>query len=112
MRILLIGLFLYLIGPALSAATFVYGESGIDLVVEPAPQDGAAPAQLLFAESDQDSKSEPESGSLVIPGEEQNKDKKQCLNVCKKWGEECMPNPRTGATKCRKTCKEFGEECF
>ena len=56
----------------------------------------------------------PESGSLVIPGETDNSgnEKKQCLNVCKKWGEDCMVNPRTGARQCRRTCKEFGEECF
>ena len=67
---------------------------------------------LLLAGASQDKKSEPESGSLIIPGESQSKEKKKCLNVCKKWGEDCMINPRTGARDCRRTCKEFGEECF
>jgi hypothetical protein len=55
---------------------------------------------------------QPESGSLVIPGEEENQKEKKCLNVCKKWGENCVINPRTGGRDCRRTCKEFGEECF
>ena len=67
---------------------------------------------ILLAGASQDKKSEPESGSLIIPGESQSKEKKKCLNVCKKWGEDCMINPRTGARDCRRTCKEFGEECF
>ncbi|MGH8119469.1 MAG: hypothetical protein ACRESK_02530 [Gammaproteobacteria bacterium] len=56
---------------------------------------------------------QPESGSLVIPGEDEEEQKeKQCLNVCKKWGENCIINPRTGNRDCRRTCKEFGMECF
>ena len=53
----------------------------------------------------------PESGSLVIPGDEDQKEKK-CLTICKRWGEDCIINPRTGNRDCRRTCKEFGEECF
>ncbi len=67
---------------------------------------------LYLADSEQDRKSQPESGTLVIPGEEQDKKQKQCLNVCKKWGEDCIINPRTGTRNCRRTCKQFGEECF
>ena len=70
---------------------------------------------LLLAETaKEDMAPTPESGSLVIPGETdaRDKDKKQCLNVCKKWGEDCIINPRTGARNCRRACKEFGEECF
>ena len=55
---------------------------------------------------------QPESGSLVIPGADEDKKEKKCLNVCKKWGENCIINPRTGNRDCRRTCKEFGEECF
>ena len=55
---------------------------------------------------------QPESGSLVIPGEEQDQKEKKCLTICKKWGEDCIINPRTGNRDCRRTCKEFGEECF
>ena len=67
---------------------------------------------LLFAGTSQDEISEPEDGALIIPGEDQSKEKKKCLNICKKWGENCIINPRTGARDCRRTCKEFGEECF
>ena len=67
---------------------------------------------ILLAGASQDKKPEPESGSLIIPGESQSKEKKKCLNVCKKWGEKCIINPRTGSRDCRRTCKEFGEECF
>ena len=70
---------------------------------------------LLLAEAEQQQDETPEPGSLVIPGESGSKDgegSKQCLNVCKKWGENCVINPRTGARSCRRACKEFGEECF
>ena len=68
--------------------------------------------QLLVAENTEDTKSDPEPGSLVIPGEESDKVDKKCLTVCKKWGEDCIINPRTGARNCRRTCKDFGKECF
>jgi hypothetical protein len=55
---------------------------------------------------------QPESGSLIIPGEEEDQKEKKCLTICKKWGEDCIINPRTGTRDCRRTCKEFGEECF
>ena len=67
---------------------------------------------LLVAENTQGAKSDPEPGSLVIPGEESDKVDKKCLTVCKKWGEDCIINPRTGARNCRRTCKDFGKECF
>ncbi len=68
--------------------------------------------QLHVAEAtDKDKK--PENGELIIPGENSSSDsEKKCLTVCKNWGEDCMINPRTGASNCRKTCKEFGRECF
>jgi hypothetical protein len=67
---------------------------------------------LLFAENTRDQESETESGTLVIPGDDKDKADKKCLTVCKKWGEDCIINPRTGARNCRRTCKDFGEECF
>jgi len=68
---------------------------------------------LVAADVTEETTNEPESGDLIIPGEEevQNGEKK-CLTVCKKWGEDCVINPRTGQRQCRKTCKAFGEECF
>lgn len=101
MRISIIGLILCLCSAPAFSATFT--DDTHSLAIHPA---------LLLAGASQDEKSEPESGSLIIPGEDQDKEDKQCLNVCKKWGENCMINPRTGARDCRRTCKEFGEECF
>ena len=71
-------------------------------------------AQLLAAaETTELPAAEPESGDLIIPGDEEaGNGQKQCLTVCKKWGEDCIINPRTGQRQCRKTCKDFGEECF
>ena len=68
--------------------------------------------RLILAEDTKGSKTEPEPGTLVIPGEETEKADKKCLTVCKKWGEDCIINPRTGARNCRRTCKDFGKECF
>ena len=51
------------------------------------------------------------SGGLVLPDDYQDEGK-ECLTVCKKWGENCALNPRTGARKCRRVCKQLGEECF
>ena len=71
------------------------------------------PVRLLhLAETGKETASQPESGSLVIPGEEEDQKDKKCLTICKKWGEDCIINPRTGTRDCRRTCKEFGEECF
>ena len=67
---------------------------------------------MLVAENTEGTNTEPEPGSLVIPGEDQDKADKKCLTVCKKWGEDCIINPRTGARNCRRTCKDFGKECF
>lgn len=67
---------------------------------------------LHLAENAPETTPEPESGSLVIPGEDEDQKEKKCLNVCKKWGENCIINPRTGNRDCRRTCKEFGVECF
>lgn len=69
-------------------------------------------SRLLLAENTGDTKKEPEPGTLVIPGEDSEKADKKCLTVCKKWGEDCIINPRTGARNCRRTCKDFGKECF
>jgi len=44
--------------------------------------------------------------------EERDKKDKKCMTICKRWGEDCIINPRTGSRDCRRTCKEFGEECF
>jgi hypothetical protein len=71
------------------------------------------PLVVAAAGTTEEIMNEPESGTLVIPGEQgDQEEKKKCLKVCKKWGEDCMINPRTGARDCRKRCKEFGEECF
>jgi hypothetical protein len=116
MRISIIGLILCLCSAPAFSATFT--DDTHSLTSHPV---------LLLAGASQDEKSEPESGSLIIPGEDQDKKDKQCLNVCKKWGEECVIISGGGASvntqkgsvstpisqrKCRKTCKEFGEECF
>lgn len=63
-------------------------------------------------DTDDKGKDTPAPGTLVIPGEENDKSEKKCLNICRKWGEECIINPRTGARNCRRTCKDFGMECF
>jgi len=52
-----------------------------------------------------------EGNPLVLPDEDQNAEEK-CLTVCRRWGQDCTLNPRTGARKCRRVCKQFGEECF
>lgn len=73
------------------------------------------PQGLLFlaeADTDQKDTNKPKSGDLVIPGEKKAESEKKCLNICRKWGEECIINPRTGARNCRRTCKDFGMECF
>jgi len=89
-------------------------QSEYHLAATPHEQDAATSLPyLLAAAGTGEVTGEPESGSLVIPGEEgEQEEKKKCLKVCKKWGEDCIINPRTGARDCRKMCKEFGEECF
>ncbi|HKK15338.1 MAG TPA: hypothetical protein VJ981_01425 [Gammaproteobacteria bacterium] len=72
----------------------------------------AQPMFLAGMNTEDKGKSEPESGDLVLPGEEKPEGEKKCLNICKEWGEDCFINPRTGAKKCRRTCKNFGMECF
>lgn len=73
---------------------------------------GTNPVLYLAANGEEGGR-QPESGDLIIPGEEEKRvEEKQCLTVCKEWGEDCIINPRTGARKCRRTCKRFGEECF
>jgi hypothetical protein len=67
---------------------------------------------LLLADKTRENEHEPEPGSLVIPGDAEEKADKQCLTICKKWGEDCIINPRTGDRNCRRTCKDFGQECF
>ncbi len=112
MRISIIGLIFCLCSAPAFSATFA--DDAFSIVTSGNDQHhGPSIHQvMLLAGASQDEKSEPESGSLIIPGEDQSKENKQCLNVCKKWGENCMINPRTGARDCRRTCKEFGEECF
>ena len=112
MRISIIGLILYLCSVPVFSATFSDNTFNMVTDINDQQHRPAIHPVLLLAGASQNEKSEPESGSLIIPGEDQDKKDKQCLNVCKKWGEDCMTNPRTGARDCRRTCKEFGEECF
>jgi len=88
--------------PAVSMSTGLYNQDQTNVPVR------------QLAENTPETPPQPESGSLIIPGEDEDKDQKEkkCLNVCKKWGENCIINPRTGSRDCRRTCKEFGEECF
>lgn len=114
MRNIILIFILCLWGPFATAAIFVPQhklQSGVTFVNSDSnlPLSGSL---LLIAENTQGDKSEPEPGSLVIPGEETDKADKKCLTVCKKWGEDCIINPRTGARNCRRTCKDFGQECF
>lgn len=56
-------------------------------------------------------------GTLVMPGEReatgrQSENQRKCMKVCKKWGETCIIDPRTGVRKCRRSCEQFGVECF
>jgi hypothetical protein len=112
MRISIFGLiFCVLSAPALST-TFADDTFSVFTSVNDQYYSPTINQALLLAEAIQDEKSVPEDGSLIIPGEDQSKEKKKCLNICKKWGENCIINPRTGARDCRRTCKEFGEECF
>ena len=114
MRNLMFVSILFLWCPFALATNFVPGhilQSGDVLVISGSniPLPGSL---FLLAENTQDTKTEPEPGALVIPGEESDKVDKKCLTVCKKWGEDCIINPRTGARNCRRTCKDFGKECF
>ena len=62
---------------------------------------------------------QPQPGELIIP-EEMTKEpgtdeKKQCMTVCARWGDECvLVNKGAGGMerKCRRTCQQFAEECF
>lgn len=68
---------------------------------------------LLLAENTEDSKSDIQSGELIIPGAKETSGKeKQCVTVCDKWGKDCIINPNTGVRKCRRMCKSFGKECI
>lgn len=112
----LTGLLVFIISvPVLAASTSFEAsvESGVD-TFDTFSLHKADNESFLLADAPGDSKSKPEPGELVIPGDTDttDQDKKQCLNVCKKWGEDCIVNPRTGARNCRRTCKEFGVECF
>ena len=115
MRNIIVISILFLVCPYALAANFIPGHIhqpgdifvNMDSIV---PLSGSL---LLLAEDTQDTKPEqPEPGSLVIPGEDTEKADKKCLTICKKWGEDCIINPRTGARNCRRTCKDFGKECF
>ena len=118
MRTLIIGTFMGLFCSAVQALP----ESGQDTSYAwnprvSLPLVGHRMAQMpvranLLAETAGETAPQPESGSLVIPGEEKDEKDKKCLTVCKKWGEDCIINPRTGSRDCRRTCKAFGEECF
>ena len=115
MRNIMLIIILFLWTPFATAANFVPGhnfQTGNFFVNTDRTVMLAGPL-LLLAENGQDTRPEqPESGDLVIPGEETDKVDKKCLTVCKKWGEDCIINPRTGERNCRRTCKDFGQECF
>ena len=118
MRALIIGTLIGLFCPAVQALS----ESGLNSTCAwmqrgPLPLVGHRPDQMpgrvqLLAETAKETTPQPESGSLDIPGEEKDQKDKKCLTICKRWGEDCIINPRTGSRDCRRTCKEFGEECF
>ena len=118
MRTLIIGIFVGLFCTSIQALP----ESGLDTTFtgmkrEPftlgAQRQDQMPGRVQhLAETAEETASQPESGSLVIPGEEGDQKDKKCLTICKRWGEDCIINPRTGNRDCRRTCKEFGEECF
>lgn len=114
MRILTVGLILCLWGTTAFAATRYFFEADTVTTEKNYIYGDFTPAQLLAAaETTELPAAEPESGDLIIPGDEEAQNgQKQCLTVCKKWGEDCVINPRTGQRQCRKTCKDFGEECF
>ena len=117
MRKLFCVFFLWLVAFNLQAMTVAVSGPGQDRLMsrdwEFSPAQAASLARLYVAEQTAESAPQPEPGSLVIPGEEQEEGEgKKCMNVCKRWGEDCQINPRTGDRKCRRTCKEFGQECF
>jgi len=112
MRISITALLLFLFSAPAFSAIAADDASGIFTSLNDQYMSSSVNQAILLAGASQDKKSEPEPGSLIIPGENQGKEKKKCLNVCKKWGETCIINPRTGSRDCRRTCKEFGEECF
>ena len=74
----------------------------------------------LFAADEQktEAAAQPQPGELVIPEEmtaDPGAEKKQCMTVCARWGEECiLVNKGAGGMerKCRRTCQQFAEECF
>jgi hypothetical protein len=79
----------------------------------------ACPPGLLAADEAQPGEAhEPLPGELVIPEEmrgDPGVEKKQCMTVCARWGEECiLINKGAGGMerKCRRTCQQFAEECF
>ena len=77
---------------------------------------GAAGASA--GEQDAGGAEQPLPGELIIPEEmtgDQGEEKKQCMTVCARWGEECiLINKGAGGMerKCRRTCQQFAEECF
>ena len=120
MRTLINGLFVFLFCSCVQAMPATgHGQDIARGAAVPTSNDVRAHDQTFnhwqhLAENSPETKTpeQPESGSLVIPGEDEDKKEQKCLNVCKKWGENCIINPRTGNRDCRRTCKEFGEECF
>ena len=111
----LIGLFVLFFSIPVQAASISREEPGTGIDIHNYTDMGMSGYHLqLLADATKDTQATPESGTLVVPEESDvtDKDKKQCLNVCKKWGQDCIINPRTGARNCRRTCKEFGVECF
>jgi hypothetical protein len=59
----------------------------------------------------------PAPGNQLFPGtnERNEREGKNCMTVCARWGEECTYTDRgkSGTTRdCRRTCQQFTEECF
>ena len=81
---------------------------------------GSTLAGQMLAQADQDQAKpdEPQPGELVLPqgaSKADDSDKKKCMTVCARWGEECtLINQGAGGLqrRCRRTCQQFSEECF
>lgn len=112
-----ISLLLLLIGsPPLSAAVAGFPGSGVQWL-----QDRAGPVDpvLLAGNAKSDRGSVPAPGTLVIPGEDEDREndtgEKKCMTVCARWGEDCQYIDRGAgglSKKCRRACQQFTEECF
>lgn len=113
MRVFILFLGLLALSPCWAKNQGAYETTPVDgstLITDTA---ASAHGPVILVDSNQDKNNTPENGALIIPGDDSSDKKpKKCLTVCKNWGQDCIINPRTGATNCRRTCKEFGRECF